>query len=82
MKLRRGVFEERIEKIAVDFNGDFIIVQFIDAWVDKYGTKSMPTRSQIGMLLRCHPKITSYHFNTRTKIDGIRGDTRRYRFKN
>jgi hypothetical protein len=82
MKLRRTVFEERIDKIAQDFEADFLAVQFMDAWIEKFGTKSMPTRSQISMLLACHPRITSYHFNTRTKINGIRGDMRRYRYKN
>jgi hypothetical protein len=78
MKMRKSTFEIRIDVLAGEFEGEFLAIQFIDAWIEKYGTKSMPTRSQIPMLLSSHPRITSFHFNTRTKIDGIRGDVRRY----
>jgi hypothetical protein len=82
MKFRRVSFEKKIDELSKEFDGDFLAIQILDLWFIRYGSKSMPTRTEIGMLLRSHPRITSYHFNTRAKVEGIRGDTRRYRYEN
>jgi hypothetical protein len=81
MKLRREIFEKRIDILSEEFEGPFLSIQILDLWFERYGSKSMPTRTQMGMLLKAHPRITSFHFNTRRKVKGIRGDTRRYQRK-
>ena len=70
-------FQRRCEIIAKDL-GEFLAVEFLNEYFERYGSKSCPTRSQIGMMLTTHPKIQSYHFGTHANIDGIRGDVRRY----
>lgn len=81
MRLRREIFEKRIDVLSQELGDEFLSIQILDLWFERYGAKSMPTRIQMGMLLKAHPRITSFHYGSRKKVNGIRGDTRRYQRK-
>lgn len=81
MELRRESFERKIDILSQELGDEFLSIHILDLWFERYGPKSMPTRVQMGMLLKAHPRITSFHYGSRKKVKGIRGDTRRYQRK-